>query len=136
MFFFKLLNLTNVNFHLQLDEDENIRRFLDENIANITNNIRPETPVPSTSELGRSFSRLNMHWFLLFAYIFSLLCLLIFCYTPISHFQVVLIMLIFVGLPLRRAPVQPVFGVTVWREWGPLAACPLSRGSISVTDIS
>lgn len=73
MFFSKVLNLTNVNFHLQLDEDENIRRFLDENM-DITNNIRPETPVPSTSEFGRSFSRLNMHGFLLFAYIFSLLC--------------------------------------------------------------
>mgnify|MGYP003690569741 CR=1 FL=1 len=54
MFFPILLNLTN--FHLQLDEDENIRRFLDENM-DITNNIRPETPVPSTSEFGRSFSR-------------------------------------------------------------------------------
>lgn len=39
-----------------LDEDENIRRFLDDNL-DATDTFRPETPLPSTSGFGRSFSR-------------------------------------------------------------------------------
>nr|XP_034317994.1 protein brambleberry [Crassostrea gigas] len=39
-----------------LEEDENIRRFLDDNL-DATETFRPETPLPSTSGFGRSFSR-------------------------------------------------------------------------------
>ncbi|XP_048769489.1 protein brambleberry-like [Ostrea edulis] len=39
-----------------LDEEDNVRRFLDENFDTTLNN-RPETPLPSTSGFGRSFSR-------------------------------------------------------------------------------
>ncbi|XP_061189531.1 protein brambleberry-like [Saccostrea echinata] len=39
-----------------LDEDENVRRFLDENF-DIPIHTRPETPLPSTSAFTRSFSR-------------------------------------------------------------------------------
>lgn len=45
-----------VYFPLQLDDDENIRRFLDDNL-DATDTFRPETPLPSTSGFGRSFSR-------------------------------------------------------------------------------
>lgn len=39
-----------------LEEDENIRRFLGDNL-DATETFRPETPLPSTSGFGRSFSR-------------------------------------------------------------------------------
>ncbi|XP_062578041.1 protein brambleberry-like [Saccostrea cucullata] len=39
-----------------LDEDENVRRFLDENF-DLPLHPRPETPLPSTSAFSRSFSR-------------------------------------------------------------------------------
>lgn len=39
-----------------LEEDENIQRFLGDNL-DATETFRPETPLPSTSGFGRSFSR-------------------------------------------------------------------------------
>uniref|UniRef100_K1PR59 Protein brambleberry n=1 Tax=Magallana gigas TaxID=29159 RepID=K1PR59_MAGGI len=42
-----------------LEEDENIRRFLGDNL-DATETFRPETPLPSTSGFGRSFSSINL----------------------------------------------------------------------------
>lgn len=54
-------------FPFQLEEDENIRRFLGDNL-DATETFRPETPLPSTSGFGRSFSRFLWNSFPNFLY--------------------------------------------------------------------